>query len=111
MKYGHPEVRQFNFDAIKVPIVLFCGKTDLMASKGDYLWLNKKLAENKKLYGGMHEYKLGHMGLIMPDDRRIFKDYLNAIIKYNNEGDQTILKSGGQHTATANCCAACCTIF
>ena len=92
--------------------MLFCGKTDLMASPGDYIWLDKKLAENKKLYGGMYEYELGHLGLLMPKDRSVFEDYFRAIIKYNKEGDQTIIRMGGQHTGTNNCCGYCaCTIF
>jgi hypothetical protein len=47
---------------------LIAGKTDLLASPGNYNWLNKKLSKNVS-YIGMKEYPLGHMGILMPNNR------------------------------------------
>lgn len=85
-RYGHRKVRPFNLSAIKVPTVLISGKTDLLASPGNYNWLDGKLSENVS-YIGMKEYPLGHMGILMPNNRKIFIDLFDLIKRYNTEGD------------------------
>lgn len=85
-RYGHPDVRSYDFDRIKVPVALICGKTDLLAPPGNYLWLRDKLERNEQ-FAGFREYELGHMGLIMPNNRSIFNDMLKFMIVYNTEGD------------------------
>ena len=56
-----------------MPIGLFCGKTDLLVSPGDYTWLKDELtASNNCVY--FREYDLGHLGLVIPRDKAIFYD-------------------------------------
>jgi len=54
-------------------VALFCGDGDLLSSTPDYEWLRDELEKSGSLcfYG---EYKLGHLGLLMPEDQTHFQD-------------------------------------
>ena len=69
-----------------VPTVLLCGKTDLLSSPANYLWVRDRLQRaNSQVF--FYEYDLGHLGLIMPKKRKVMKDVLAEIKKFSHEGD------------------------
>ena len=63
-----------------VPIALFCGKTDQLASKGDYMWVREQLLDTLCYF---KEFNLGHLGLLVPKDRQHFFDMLELCKAYN----------------------------
>lgn len=75
-----PEIDLQSFS--DVPIGLFCGKTDLLVSPGDYMWLRDELMKNSNCTF-FREYDLGHLGLVVPKDKSIFMDLLALAIEHN----------------------------
>lgn len=70
-KHGQPEPPQYNLKNITgFNIHLICGKTDLLASPTDYIWLYEELLENKNNVE-MIEHEAGHLGLILPDNEQV----------------------------------------
>ena len=68
-RYGHPDARPYNLDAIKTPTYLVCGKGDLLGSPGNYRWLIEKLKQNQNnVLLGVKEYEAGHVALTCPDN-------------------------------------------
>jgi len=59
---------QFDLSTLSnLPIVLLCGKEDLLASPKDYLWLAAQLTSvNSCLL--FKEYELGHLGFLVPPE-------------------------------------------
>lgn len=62
-----------------MPIGLFCGKGDLITTPEDYFVLRDQL-KNAKVE--LHEYDLGHYGLLLPDDTTVHKDIVSFINKF-----------------------------
>lgn len=107
-QYGHQEARDYDFTKIEgVPIALFCGKGDLLASPPNYLWLRDQLEEHSPdSMCFFKEYDLGHMALIIPKVRDCFDDMVALLRKYNHEGIMRpgVSKAGGQ-------AQPCCSMF
>lgn len=81
--YGQETPPNFNVDNIRdIPVALFCGTQDLLSSHEDYKWLKDTLEKNRSL-AAFHEYPLGHLGLLMPNDEQNFKDILKVLKDYN----------------------------
>jgi len=59
----------------------------MLASPGDYKQLNEVLVENQANVT-FNEYKLGHLGLILPKDTKINDDIFNKCLAVNNMGYQ-----------------------
>ena len=64
-----------------MPIALFCGSTDKLASPEDYKWLKTQL--NSLVY--YKEYTIGHMGFLMPPNpiHSHYNDMLDLIKSFN----------------------------
>mmetsp|Transcript_9691 Transcript_9691/g.16308 ORF Transcript_9691/g.16308 Transcript_9691/m.16308 type:complete len:264 (-) Transcript_9691:32-823(-) len=68
-KYGHSQPPAFDLSMIKgFKICLYCGEEDLLSSPPDYHWLHDQLKENGNTVT-MMEFKLGHLGLLFPEDK------------------------------------------
>ena len=84
--YGQAIPPEFDFSIMKgfnFDISLICGEDDMLASPGDYKPLADLLIENGCKVD-LQEYKLGHLGLVMPKDT-ISTDYIvNKIKSINN---------------------------
>lgn len=66
-KYNQITPPEYDLSKIKeVPIALFCGIKDRLASKEDYQWTRDQLGSNVVFY---KEYDLGHLGLMCPADK------------------------------------------
>ena len=59
----------------------------MLASPGDYKQLNDTLVENQAKVT-FKEYKLGHLGLILPKDTSINDDIFYKCLAVNNMGYQ-----------------------
>ena len=68
-----PEIDLKSFSG--APIAMFCGKEDMVVSPDDYHWLKEELMvkENIRYF---KEYDLGHMGLLIPNERTVHYDML-----------------------------------
>lgn len=60
----------------EVPIALFCGQNDLLASPEDYKGLYKVLKKNKNVIY-FKEYFYGHLQFLVPQNRRLFYDIIS----------------------------------
>ena len=88
-RYGRTGARDFDLQAVKgVPVALFCGKSDLLASPVNYKWLRDQLEKSGSLefYG---EYELGHCGMLMPKNRAVYHEMLFWIKQKNLEGERS----------------------
>ncbi len=56
-----------------IPIALLCGSGDRLASPQDYKWLRDQLMHTLCYY---KEYDFGHLGFLIPANKRIFFDML-----------------------------------
>ena len=66
-----------------MPIAMFCGSTDKLASPHDYMWLREELAANDNcLY--YKEYDIGHLAFLMPADKGIFHEMFSLMKRYNS---------------------------
>lgn len=82
------------------------------------MWLKQKLESNPNI-GKEHnnvrfiEKDLGHMGLLMPNNRALFQEIFDLIKEFNHEGDQTFVNAKKKHVATANYinCTNACLLF
>ena len=63
-----------------MPIALFGGKKDRLASPGDYLWLRDQLGETVVKF---EELDLGHLGLLMPEDTSYFNQIGELLHHYS----------------------------
>ena len=76
IKYEQETPPAFDLSAIKkAPIALFCGSLDQLASPEDYKWLRDQLINTDSLVY-FKEFKLGHMGLLMPPNNNHFFEIL-----------------------------------
>ena len=65
-----------------MPIALFCGSGDKLASPQDYMWLLGSLvSKNNCVY--YKEYDFGHLAFLMPTDKTIFHEMYALIKRYN----------------------------
>ena len=66
--YGRSTPPIFNLQAFdNLPIAMFCGMSDKVASRLDYEWLRNELAVNKNcIY--YKEYDIGHAAFLMPNE-------------------------------------------
>lgn len=81
--YGQADVPEIDLQAFSdVPIGLFCGNSDLLVSPGDYLWLRDELKKGRNCTF-FREYDLGHLGLVIPEEKTIFWDMLALARMYN----------------------------
>ena len=82
-RYGQKTAPIYDISNIKnIPVALFCGTDDLLASEEDYGWLRSELDKNGSL-AFFGEYDLGHLGLLMPADETHFKDIVSVLDKHN----------------------------
>lgn len=65
-----------------MPIALLCGVKDQLSSPPDYKWLRDQLSHTLCYY---KEYDFGHLGFLMPPDKRIFFDILELAKRHNSE--------------------------
>ena len=73
-----------------LPIGLFVGKTDELATVIDNQWLKEVLEENNSL-GAYHEYEFGHISFYLGKDLSYFmEDVLPFIISNIKEGELTV---------------------
>jgi len=82
-RYGSKEPPIYDLSKIdKVPIALFCGSTDRLASPEDYKWLKGQLLKTLCYF---KEYSLGHMGFLMPPNplHSHFLDMLELMKTFN----------------------------
>ena len=81
--YGQEEPPQISLKTYHdLPIALFCGSTDKLASPHDYMWLRDELvANNNCVY--YKEYDFGHLAFLMPADKTIFHEMFAIIKRYN----------------------------
>ena len=97
-KYGSetpPEISLATFSDL--PIALFCGSGDKLASPHDYMWLRDELvAHNNCIY--YKEYDMGHLAFLMPADKTIYREML-ALIKRYNTVFRTILEPTQEESA------------
>jgi len=95
--YGQAEVPEVNLQSFKdVPIGLFCGKTDLATSHGDYFWLRDELIKAKNCQY-FKEYMLGHFGLLFPRDKTIFYDLLALTYEHLSDEDRQRINVPAEH--------------
>lgn len=87
-KYNQEEPPEYDLTKVKgVPIALFCGLKDQLASPLDYHWLMEHLLENNTtddqtlIY--FKEFNLGHMGFLVPPNRQHFYEMLELCKAYN----------------------------
>ena len=91
-KHGQEKPPLYEISNIKdFPIMLVCGKTDLLASPLDYERLNDELTSNGNTLE-FKEYECGHIGLIMPEDKSITADVFNSILKVTDEKEFEVVE-------------------
>eukprot|EP00354_Favella_ehrenbergii_P009296 CAMPEP_0170477390 /NCGR_PEP_ID=MMETSP0123-20130129/18684_1 /TAXON_ID=182087 /ORGANISM="Favella ehrenbergii, Strain Fehren 1" /LENGTH=144 /DNA_ID=CAMNT_0010749139 /DNA_START=568 /DNA_END=999 /DNA_ORIENTATION=- len=74
--YGTEQVPEIDLQSFSdIPIGLFFGKSDLLVSPGDYLWLRDELVKANNC-AFFKEYNIGHLGLVIPKDKTLFYDLL-----------------------------------
>ena len=83
IKYGQdipPEISLQTFSDL--PIALFCGAGDKLASPHDYMWLRDELVlQNNCVF--YKEYDFGHLAFLMPADKTMFHEMFALIKRYN----------------------------
>jgi len=80
-RYNSAAPPEYDLSQIKeVPIALFCGSKDQLASKDDYLWLREQLLDTLCYF---KEFNLGHMGFLIPPNRQHFYEMLELCKAYN----------------------------
>lgn len=84
-KYGQKTAPIYDIRNIKnVPIALFCGTDDLLASTTDYTWLKEEL-EATGCLAHFSEHDVGHLGLLMPADPAHLKTIVEVANKHNGK--------------------------
>ena len=87
-EYGQDGPPEIDLQAFSdVPIGLYVGKTDMFVSPGDYNWLREELIKERNC-AYFREYDLGHLGLVIPEDKAIFYDLLALTNKFLDRSDQ-----------------------
>ena len=82
-RYGVAVPPEYDLTRIKdVPIALFCGLKDRLASAGDYRWLKEQLSVNNtvKYY---REFNLGHCGFLIPPSYEHLYEIVNLAKQYS----------------------------
>lgn len=78
-RYGTKEPPVYNLDNISdFHIWLVGGKTDLLASVKDYTRVRDELAGKNKVK--LYEYDVGHLGLVIPEDKKIMDELFGEIM-------------------------------
>ncbi len=84
-RYGQKTAPLFKIENIKdIPVALFCGTEDLLSSEQDYYWLRDCLQTTGSL-AFFGEYKLGHVSLLMPEDKSHFQDIIKELDRHNGK--------------------------
>ena len=65
-----------------MPIALFCGVTDKLASPHDYMWLRDELVLKNNCIS-LKEYDFGHLAFLMPEDKTMFHEMFALMKRYN----------------------------
>ena len=82
-RYGSDQPPAYDLSSIYgVPIALLCGSKDQLSSPGDFRWLRDQLGQTLCYY---KEYDFGHLGFLIPPDKRIFFDILELVKRHNVE--------------------------
>ena len=78
--YGQAVPPMYNLDNISgFNITLVCGKTDHLASKGDYDWVAELLRAKNTVT--MQEFEEGHLGVVMPADKEVGETIFKNVIE------------------------------
>jgi homoserine acetyltransferase len=84
-KYGQPGPPEYKLSNIRdVPIALFCGSTDMLASTQDYRDLRDNLHQTNSCVF-YKEYGYGHLGFLIPPDKILFYELLELISRFNED--------------------------
>ena len=82
-KYGQETAPEISLQTFSdMPIAMFCGSSDKLASPHDYMWLRDELALNNNCIF-YKEYDFGHLAFLMPANKTIFHDMFALMKRYN----------------------------